>query len=548
MTQMVLKNLIKERARATPDRVFARDVGGSAYSYGEIQAAAKSWAVGFRDFGLRRDERVLTMVSPNCEWLSLWLGLSTLGAVDTGINTSYKGHLLRYAIQTAKARFLVIDSQFMSVLSREVLDDSGLIAVVVLGDKPRHLDLGIPVLAKQELIDATHVKHDIPEEETGSWDTACILMTSGTTGPSKLVIVPWGVLYSGATGMFPFDDVTCDDSIYCPLPVYHAAARFSVFLMAIVGGSIVFRERFSADEFWTDVTEFGCSLTVLIPAIGKALQDRPVRLGDIDNPLRGGIMSPLQPFYREFAKRFGVKMYTAFGTSEIGVPIVGEWDPADPRPCGRIRQDHLGIEARLVDEHDIAVPEGEVGELVLRAAEPWTLTPGYVGMPEATAAAWRNGWYHTGDGFRQDHGGQLYFVDRMTDSLRRRGHNISSFEIEMAAARHPGVAESAAVRISAPDGEDDVLLCVVRAEPELTEPALIDFLIEVLPRFMVPTYVEFVESLPKTEATFRVKKNELRARGLTSNAWERPPRKEGQLRLLSPPASWTQGQITDSLS
>ena len=158
----------------------------------------------------------------------------------------------------------------------------------------------------------------------------------------------------------------------------------------------------------------------------------------------------------------------------------------------------------------------------MRSPEPWSLNVGYYKMPEQTVAAWRNGWFHTGDAFRVDEDGWYYFVDRMRDTIRRRGENISSFEVETAVAEHDQVLECAAVGVPAEHGEDEVIVAVIVRDAAAFDPAaLVAFLEPRMPRFMVPRYVRVVADLPRTEASMRVRKHELRADGVTSDTWDR---------------------------
>jgi crotonobetaine/carnitine-CoA ligase len=209
--------------------------------------------------------------------------------------------------------------------------------------------------------------------------------------------------------------------------------------------------------------------------------------------------------------------------TEIGAPFASDgYRLANARSCGRLRTGWAGYEVRIVDDHDEPLGAGEVGELVVRTSEPWVVNRGYYGMPEVTAEAWRNGWFHTGDGFMYDEDGNYYFVDRIKDAIRRRGENISSFEVEALVNRHPEVAESAAVAVPSEYLEDEVKVCVVRSEgAELSHAQLVEFLVPTMPSFMVPRYVEFVDALPKTEATMRTQKIKLREAALNEHTWDR---------------------------
>src|SRR5581483_2280771 len=232
---------------------------------------------------------------------------------------------------------------------------------------------------------------------------------------------------------------------------------------------------------------------------------------------------PLVPEVEECKRRFGVEVGTGYGMTEIGAPFVSDgYKLANAASCGKLWRGWAGYDVRIVDEHDQPVALDEVGELIVRTDEPWVLNAGYHGMPEATATAWRNGWFHTGDAFRCDADGNYYFVDRIKDAIRRRGENISSFEVEALVNQHAEVAECAAIGVPSEYSEDEVKVCVVLVpDSTLSEEALVLWLAPRMPKFMVPRYVELVDALPKTEATFRTQKIALRAEALNDRTWDR---------------------------
>jgi carnitine-CoA ligase len=252
--------------------------------------------------------------------------------------------------------------------------------------------------------------------------------------------------------------------------------------------------------------------------------DQPPSPADADNPLRIVYMGPLSR-HKEFGERFGCSIYTAYGMTEVPVPITSALDPDDERSCGRAA-DPVHYELRLVDENDVPVPPGAPGELVARHTLPWTINSGYKNMPEATAEAWRNGWFHTGDQFTQDEEGNFYFLDRIKDVIRRRGENISSFEVESEVLSHPLVKEVAAVAVKNPDldesaGDEEVKVVVVLEEGATLDPAeLVDYLAGRMPRHWVPRFVEYAAALPRTES-HKLKKAELRDAGVTADTWDR---------------------------
>jgi crotonobetaine/carnitine-CoA ligase len=227
---------------------------------------------------------------------------------------------------------------------------------------------------------------------------------------------------------------------------------------------------------------------------------------------------PLIEGAAEFQRRFGVNVYTIFNMTEISSPIVSAPNPSVRGTCGRVR---AGVEVRLVDENDCEVPTGSVGEMLVRTDRPWAMSHGYHKAPEATARAWRNGWFHTGDAFRTDPEDNFFFVDRMKDAIRRRGENISSFEVEAEVLAHPDVRECAALAVPAEIGEDDVLVVISPVPGAVVDPAaLIRFLTDRLAYFMIPRYVRTLVDLPKTPSS-KVLKAELRAAGVTADTWDR---------------------------
>ena len=210
-----------------------------------------------------------------------------------------------------------------------------------------------------------------------------------------------------------------------------------------------------------------------------------------------------------------------FNMTEISSPIKAGFDDIEEMPttsCGKVRS---GYQCRVVDEHDIEVPRGQLGELIVRSDEPWVMNAGYFNMPEKTAEAWRNGWFHTGDGFIQDSEGWFHFVDRQKDAIRRRGENISSMEVEAQVNTHPAVLESAAVAVPSEWGEDEVKIVVVLKPGETIDASTMHaYLSGIMPRFMVPRFIEFAAALPKTP-TEKVRKVALREAGITPETWDR---------------------------
>jgi crotonobetaine/carnitine-CoA ligase len=279
----------------------------------------------------------------------------------------------------------------------------------------------------------------------------------------------------------------------------------------------VLRERFSTSAFWDDVRRFGATATILIGTTAAFIGNLPSREDDADNPLRYVQMAPLPPDPQRWRTRFGIEVTSSYNMTEISSSIWTQGETPNGRTCGRVRD---GYSCRIVDEHDQELPDGTPGELVVRAEEPWVLMAGYHRRPEATAAAWRNLWFHTGDLAVRDGDGWFYYLDRLTDSIRHRGENISSIEVEVEVNAFPGIVESAVVGVPSELGEDEVKVAVVIEDGIAFVPSdLIDFLRARLPGFMLPRYVAVVDSLPRTP-TEKIRKQEIRSADLAL-AWDR---------------------------
>ncbi|MCB1246579.1 MAG: AMP-binding protein, partial [Acidimicrobiia bacterium] len=341
---------------------------------------------------------------------------------------------------------------------------------------------------------------------------------SGTTGPSKGVLVPWGQVHAVITGVYPEGTLVAGKVLYAPFPSNHIGGRLFPCLGIDQGVPTVIRDSFSASGYWDDIAEYQCTTTALVPAMASILWNAPAAVGDADNTLEDVLMVPIIPEFDDFKRRFGVRICTDYNMTEISVPTHSGWDVSDWRSCGKLRPGYPGYELRIVDEFDNPVETGKVGELICRTEVPWTLNAGYLGRAAETAAAWRNGWFHTGDAFRVDDEGRYYFVDRIKDAIRRRGENVSSFEVEREVLDFPGVVDCAAIGVPSELGEEDIKVFVVtQPGSTVTAEQLIEHVRVNAPNFMVPRYIEFIETLPYTEATMKVRKSELRRLGTSDS-------------------------------
>ena len=516
----VLPHLLARRAIETPDASAMRDVDGRELTYAEAHSEMLRWSDAYRGLGVAAGDTVVTMFPNSFDAYFAWLGLAWLRAIEVPLNNMYRGQMLEYLLSNSDAGIAVISERFIDRVAACAPDIAGLHTIVVPDLSESQILSALPV----QVIDGpTFFERATPGAEAGPevWDIAAMIYTSGTTGPSKGVLVPWAQLFE-LVNFLPEDFLEPNRGLYTTYPAFHLAGKGMVYASAYFEGCLVVRETFSVGSFVDDVVAHDCMTAALVGPMAAMLMASPAQPADEDTPLRNVAMGPLIPQLEEFRQRFGVRVCTGFGMTEVGAPIASGWQIDDIRSCGRRRPGYPGYEVRVVDDHDFEVPHDTVGELIVRADSPWVLSRRYWKLPEATAEAWRNGWFHTGDAFMEDDLGNFTFVDRIKDAIRRRGENISSFEVEALVLQHPAVAECAAVAVPSELGEDDVKVCVVLGPDEAVTPEeLVTWLVPRMPSFMVPRYVEYVDSLPRTDATQRIRKTELRQNPLNDSTWDR---------------------------
>ena len=524
-------DLLEERiAEGNGDKVWLQDVDGGSATYAEALDAARRWAGAMRTIGVDHRTTVSTMNPNSVTSTLLWLGFASLRAWEAPVHPSYQGYMLEHAINHVRAETLFVHASFVDRVAASADALTTLKRVVVMGgtvaDIPGTESLPFEVVAADELLAAAEPATDLVRPEP--WDLASIIFTSGTTGPSKGVMVPWGDIAAFVARIWPIDDLGPDDAIYGFSPSSHIGAKNLPYLAALIGGRLVLRPDFKLDRFLPDVRDYGVTTTAVVGAIARFLEQMPAEPDDHEIPLRNLVMAPAVPDLEGFKERFGVRVATCYSMTELSGPIASEgWNVSNWKASGKLSPGWPYFELRVVDENDYDVGPDTIGELIVRAAAPWTLNLGYFGMPEATAEAWRNGWFHTGDGFTYDEDGYFYFADRLKDTIRRRGENISSFEVEAIANEYVGVLESAAVAVASEFTEDEILLYVVPKPDALVEPeALCSFLVERMPRYMVPRFINVLTELPKTMGTMRTQKARLREEGMSDTTWDRQASKK----------------------
>ena len=489
--ERTLPTLLEHGAERLGERPLLR-ADGMELSFRGVRDAAAARAGALAAAGMRPGERVAAMSESRHELLELWLGCAWLGAVFVPIDPALRGRQLEHVLASSRARAIAVEAPL-----RKLVDADVVWTIAATYPPP-----GEP----------------IPPCAAGPGDPAAILYTSGTTGPSKGVVCPhaqwywWGVLTGEVLGIGP------DDTLYTCLPLFHTNA-LNTFCQALVAGAVYHvGPRFSASRFWSRLAEAEATVTYLLGPMVSILLKQPPSPGDRRHRVRVALAPATPPeLHAPFLERFGVALVDAWGSTETNIVIANS--AADPRAgvLGRVLEP---FEARVVDEDGFGVPDGTAGELVVRSREPFAFSLGYFDAPEATAAAWRDGWFHTGDRVVREAGGIYRFVDRIKDVVRRRGVNISSFEVEQVLQAHPDVAAAAVVPVPSELGEDEVLACVVPRPGAALDPAgLVRFCEGRIARYAVPRYVEVLDALPVTPSG-KVEKYRLRDRGVTDSTWD----------------------------
>lgn len=508
----VLQAMLDRLAAAKPDAVFALFDSGEAWSFAELAQRVRRTAAGLAQLGVRKGDHIAVWLPNGPDMLRVWFAVNYLGAVMVPINLAYRGGVLEHALALSEVRLIVVHSGLADRLNDVPLAQLEA-AVILSGPAPEGLPLPC---ADASALDADPAVLDTLDRRVEPWDLQCLMFTSGTTGRSKAVRSSYMHLWSVCA--YPYRMLGAEDRFMVNLPLFHVGGTVPVYTMLIRGGSIAVVESFRASEFWVTVRRTGATAVTMLGSMTPLVWAAPPQPDDADSPLRYAFMIPLVMDARAFGARFGCEVYTLFNMTEISTPIASDLFPGAAGTCGRLRP---GVEGRVVDANDCELPHGTVGELIVRPDLPWAFTEGYHRDPEATAKVWRNGWFHTGDAFRRDAEGNFFFADRMKDAIRRRGENISSFEVEAEVACHPNVAEVAVIAARDAIGEEEVMaVLILRSTTDHDPVEMSDFLTRRLPHFMVPRFLRVVTELPRTP-TQKVQKHVLRDEGITPDTWDR---------------------------
>jgi carnitine-CoA ligase len=506
--------ILAERARSDGGRVFLL-FENQNIRYAQMNERVNRVANGLRKLGIGGGDGVAIMMPNRPEWLYVFFAVQKLGAYVVPVNIALKGEGLSYIINHSEAKGLFVASELFDSVA-VIRHGLGLLKHVVVdtSEAPAGFSLPKDATSLEALMAAPATEPDAAIDPNA---IACLMYTSGTTGLPKGVVMRYRAL--GMFGMFS-GAYREGDILYTCLPLFHGNALFLTVMRALAGGfTVALSRRFSASRFWDEIRRHHATTFNALGAMIPILLKQPPRPNDADNPVRL-VFSAATPAWawEEFEKRFGVTIWEGYGAVDGGGFSL--FNPSTA-PKGSMGKAPPGVEAKVVDDNGNEVSTGETGNLVFRIDNPNARRVEYFKNSDASNAKIHGEWFQTGDMAYRDAEGNFYFADRKTDSMRRRGENISSYEVEKIVNQHPAVLESAAFGVPSELGEDDVMIAVVtRPGAHVSSDELVRFCEERMAKFMVPRYIDFRESLPKTE-THRVQKAVLKKQGVTSTAWDR---------------------------
>ncbi|WP_343710473.1 AMP-binding protein [Mycobacterium sp.] len=504
--QFSVPAVLDRRAEQCPDRVMmsvGATSGSTQVTFEQMRRRSCAAANLLLDIGIGCGDCVALFTATCPEWIYFWLGAARIGAVTAAVNAANKGEFLRHALALSRAKALLADAERHPLVA-EVAD-----RCPMLGD----------ILVQGDWLDAALNRADPVTACPGdAGDIGSLFFTSGTTGASKAVATTWHYLFTAAATVASAWKFAAGEVLWSAMPLFHLSAAPIVLAPMLVGGTTVLASGFHPVAVWDEVRACGAVGFAGAGAMVSMLENLPPDPRDAQLPLRFISAAPIDAkSYRDIEQRYGCSVVTMYGMTEA-FPIVvkGVDDDGMPGTSGRPNPD---FDVRILDANGDPVPAGTVGEIACRPRYPHVMSEGYVGSdgclePHAE-------WFRTGDLGVLDDDQNLTYVDRKKDSLRRRGENISSVEVETAVMGHPAVAEAAAVAVPSALGEDDILLIVTLCpQCSLDYVELLDFCSARMPYFCVPRYVEIVDEFPKT-VIGRIRKDVLRARGLGPRAWDR---------------------------
>ena len=524
----VLPKVLKEQADKIPDKAFLQFSYDDPLTFAEVNKAANQIANSLRELGVEKGDKVSVYMPNSLEICLAWFGILKNGSVMVPVNTAYVMDFLQYIIESSDSKLIIIAEEYMERLAN-IQTRIPLVDNVVVWPRNGGDEIETAGYVTKKCMSWSNFVNQgsdsEPEVEVTHLDHARLMYTSGTTGKSKGVVRPCAADYSSAQNYASIMDINPDDTVFTCLPLFHSNAMvMGVYPAMIRGAKVVVEEKYSASKFWKWMKDFEVTKFNLVGVMSYFMWNAPVVPEEKEHKVKLVLGSPApHDIIEPFMERFNILFMEGYGLTEVGQCTFMR--PGDPFRVGSCGKESPGYEIKIVNpETDEELPRNTPGELVLRPRIPNICFHYYYKMPEKTVSDFRNLWFHTGDLCRMDEDGYIFFMDRVKDYIRRRGENISSFEVENLISTHPNIEESAAIAVKLDEqgrhSEDELMIVIVLKEgKDLNPNELIEFLKPIMPKFMIPRFVRFRDSLPKTP-TNRVQKVKLREEGITKDTWD----------------------------
>ena len=523
-----LVDAVRHQANVHADREFLSFEDGKAVSFSEFDYLTDCLASALAGLGLGIGDRILGLLTNSREFMITMIAAHKLRAVFVPVNTELRGGFLEHQVQNSSPRIIVVDDDLLDRFGTVDTSQSDIETVIGVSDGTSTRAVPPGALADTPLVRMDSLLNTEPNMEALSdpppSDVCTIMYTSGTTGPSKGVLMPQGHCYLFALGTVAAMELTEDDRYFCCMPLFHANGLFmQAYASLLAGSSCHVTKRFSVTDWLSIVREEQITVTNALGVMPEFIFRSPESPHDRDHKLTRILAIPVaEEWGVAMQDRFGVKLRQGFGMTEVNMVTYSDLeDPVMAGCAGPPLSEFFDV--IIADpETDAELPRDNIGEILVRPKVPFCFNVGYFNMPDKTVEAWRNLWFHTGDAGRMDSEGRLFFVDRIKDRIRRRGENISSYELEQALNEHPSVVESAAVGLRVPGagGEDEIKAVLAIDGPAPDPTAFLDWCVPRMPRHTVPRYLEFVTELDKT-ASGKIRKQAIRDAGVTADTWDR---------------------------
>lgn len=521
-------SLLRQQALKYGDRTFITFESGASLTFQDLDRKSDEFALAMKDFGIIANDRIFCVLKNSPDFLISMFGIMKAEAVFVPINTELKGFFLQHQFTNCDPKMVIVERSLVKAFAGLNPLVSGLSGVIISGNSGA-ADLPLALQAKETHNFADFVVERVDRSESNftpsTHDICAIMYTSGTSGPSKGVLLPHGHFFSYAVGQVDGMKQTEEDIYYICMPLFHVNALNMQLLGSLLAGSTIFCvERFSTSNWLRHCIESGATLTNTLGVMTEFVFNTPETELDKKHALRLICAVPIaKEWGGKFQERFGVKLYQAFGMTESGIVFWGDPDEEEliPGCAGYLKSDLY--EAVIANpDNDEVLQIGEIGELLIRPRHAGVFSSGYFQMPEKTLEAWKNLWFHTGDACYFDDKGRMHYFDRIKDCIRRRGENISAYEVEQALNSYEAVLESAVIGVKTDKsgGEEEVLAIIVVESTKCFDfDKLIEYCAQIMPKFAVPRFIQIVDSLPKTSSG-KLSKAIFRNEGLSAQVFD----------------------------